>query len=108
MSLLGRLSFYAVAGAVAVAVIAGTAAEEGDADTGPPGAEVGAGAGTELREAPDRDAPPLTFLAQGERVTVICAAEGDAGDAWFLVRTDHYAWAPAADIETHGAATFRC
>lgn len=70
--------------------------------------EVTAESGTDLRQAPDPGSPVLAALPRGEKLTVICAAEGAAGGTWHLVRTDHYAWAPAADIALHGAAPSRC
>ncbi|WP_326596694.1 SH3 domain-containing protein [Streptomyces sp. NBC_01803] len=129
MSLLGRLSLYAATGAVAMAVIAGPATEGGSEEGGAEGGageeggaepsdaaetpdashpEVTAESGTDLRQAPDPGSPVLAALPRGEKLTVICAAEGAAGGTWHLVRTDHYAWAPAADIALHGAAPSRC
>ncbi|MDT0441523.1 SH3 domain-containing protein [Streptomyces johnsoniae] len=88
---------------------AGHAGHAGHADhAGDGGARGTAREDTALRQAPARDSTVLATVDRGRRVTVLCAAEGARHSAWYLVHTDHYAWAPAHRITVKGPPPDRC
>ncbi|MDT0341573.1 hypothetical protein [Streptomyces litchfieldiae] len=109
----GRLSAFAATGLLAAAAFgappaAGGGTPDDGAGAGEARGEVVARAGAPLRQAPAATSPAPATAAHGERVSVLCAAEGERRSAWYLVRTDHYAWAAAGDIRVPGAAPPRC
>ncbi|UCM90369.1 SH3 domain-containing protein [Streptomyces marincola] len=97
---LGRLSVSACAAAALALAAPGPAGTAGAAQE--PGGRGTARGDAALRQAPARDSAVLTTASDGERVTVLCVAEGARRSAWYLVHTDHYAWASARDIAIAG------
>ncbi|ONK11366.1 SH3 domain-containing protein [Streptomyces sp. MP131-18] len=109
---LGRPSMPLFAAAALAAALAGgpwAADATGHAGhAGDGGARGTAREDTVLRQAPARDSTALATVDHGRRVTVLCAAEGARHSAWYLVHTDHYAWAPAHGITINGPPPDRC